>query len=47
MEPSVTKLMEAEKLVNEQVNNAQQRKAKKLKSIKEESRADLEEFSDL
>eukprot|EP00356_Strombidium_inclinatum_P009126 CAMPEP_0170491890 /NCGR_PEP_ID=MMETSP0208-20121228/11316_1 /TAXON_ID=197538 /ORGANISM="Strombidium inclinatum, Strain S3" /LENGTH=47 /DNA_ID= /DNA_START= /DNA_END= /DNA_ORIENTATION= len=44
MEASVQKLMTAEREVNEKVRVAQQKKANKLKSIKDESAKDLEEF---
>ena len=47
MEASVTKLMEAEKKVNEKVRQAQQEKTAKLKSIKQMSEEDLVEFRNI
>ena len=44
MEPTVTRLITAEKKVNEMVKQAQDRKLAKLQNIKGESKPDLDEF---
>ena len=47
MEPTVTRLITAEKKVNEMVKQAQDKKLAKLQNIKGESKPDLEEFKQM